>query len=1211
MTLRPEEATLLRWYLLGATTPDEDAQLEQRLRETEAMREELLLAEEDLLEDYARGALPAGERELCEQNFLITNERRRKLLLMQAAIKYAVSQNAVIPAPALPQAREPVSTPEESPAWSKQLLQSLFYPAWKMIAYTALIISVGIGLWWWRAEPAAGMQAMVALNRAFVAERPLEARITEFGYAPFRSSLQKGGDTSEKVDYVALDRARVLLFSRSANDLAAQHTLGRYYLTQKEFDKAIDQLRQALTQAPADARLHSDLGAALLGKIEQDRLTKAGRSHQDLEACLTHLNRALELMPFLLEALFNRALLRERERLRREAQADWELYLQRDTTSPWAEEARQHIQAIKQELQKVSRQQAHLYEDFLAAWQVGDEARVLQAFSLSYTFNGNYIAGRLIDSLLAAQQNARGEEAERWRQMLALTGKVVEEQTGDRFTADLADYYRRLLPAQTAMLIRARALMSEAYSFYQKSENDCAVSLYEQARQLFLHVGNVAEALFATAWIGQCHHQRGDTPRVLQYFGTLVPDCAARSYYWMQANALCGLANGQEGNGRLSQAVADATQCGRLAAQIGDQTGVIRSMYMRGSFYRTLGRHEDAVRLAQQGLELSDQTAAELRYALSFYQISSRSLAGLGYLTAASAFQQETVRMAEATKSPRLIARAYIHLGQIYERRRRYDEALIAVQRGIAIGRQLGQEKTGQEFVNYGLIHLGHIYREAGRLGEALTAFTQATDFFRQSHRQFYLYPGAKGRLLTFIAQGDDQAAQAELSQVLKLYEDYRREIQEEQSRNSFFDQEQDIYDVAIEFAYTRLQDSQQALRYAELCRSRSLLDISQRGWELVGDINAPELKIEGEAKLVDLDELRRQLPEQVQLVEYAMLAERLIIWVITKTSVRSQVVPITKSDLTTRVKQYLALVNQEPTLGDQHWRGPAQELYQLLVQPVAELLDTDKQLCIIPDKILTLLPFGALILREDGRERVLLEKYTLLYAASANLFLRATARAQEKEGVQQERLLAIGNPHFDEEAFPGLKNLRPAAEEAAGVAAYYPVATTLIGAEAEKEALLRGLRQADVGHFALHYLPDSWSPMLSRMPLAARPGATQRGMLQMQELYGLGALPLRLVVLSACQTRAEAYYSGEGAVGFSRPFEAAGVPLVVASLWPVDAAASRDLMIAFHRARKHTRQSTTNALRSAQQTLLRDSVNYQHPYYWATFITVGGYSQY
>ena len=140
---------------------------------------------------------------------------------------------------------------------------------------------------------------------------------------------------------------------------------------------------------------------------------------------------------------------------------------------------------------------------------------------------------------------------------------------------------------------------------------------------------------------------------------------------------------------------------------------------------------------------------------------------------------------------------------------------------------------------------------------------------------------------------------------------------------------------------------------------------------------------------------------------------------------------------------------------------------------------------------------------------------------------------------------------------------------------------------------------------------------MLSKLLLAreaGRPGHPdeQDGILQAAEIYQRKPLRARLVVLSACQTAIEAYYNGEGAVGMSRTFVAAGIPLVVASLWPVDSDSTKELMVSFHRYRKDGNPITARALRQAQLDMIGGSdQRYAEPKYWASFIVIGGYAEF
>src|SRR5262245_29563295 len=1223
MNLLPEQEDRIRRYLLGVATPDEVEQVETDLLRGDENLERLLLIEDELITDYALGALQLRERELLEENFFSTPKRRERLMIAHEMVKQASAYGEAV----MTEDREEPQTDNKSRGAARmwKWLITLLKPGqsswngWRIAAYVALVIGLGLGTWRSLRGESEIEKGLVALNQAYSEQRPLKARIRGFGYAPPEPSAQRGKSETQKVDRVALDRAKILLFTRSEGDSDPEinYALGKYYLTQNEFDTAIDQLRKALSSGGESARLRNDLGAALLGKIERNSATETGagirENERDFNDCLTHLNRALELDPTLREALFNRILLYRIRRLRREARADCEAYLRMDPDSRWAGEVKVALEEIKQEMSKASKRNEQLFQSFNDAFRAGDDKLMLQSFSQSYSFNGNYIIEKLIDQILSAKLAGRGSESAEGLKALSHIGNLAEENTEDRFTADLAHYYRGARPDQLALSKRARELMKEAYEFYSKAENDRAVELYEQARQLFDRAGNVGEALFVQAFIGQCHHQRSDVERNLQIFSELVPACAEMNYRWMQANALCGLANAHNSSGQFSQAIADSRRCGEITNELGDQNGVIRSSYRLAELYYLLGKHDEVLRIARRGRRLADEISAEIRYAITFYNYPAWSLSALGLHEAAFAFQREAVRMAEDTKSLRLIAYAHIYQGLIYARRRRFDEAIASAQRGVAIGRALKNDATGQDFTHNAMLKLGQIYREAGRFSEAMAAFNQAIEFYQHNRKQTHLYVAMKGRLLTLIAQGNDAEARVELERVLALHENYRKSIQEESNRNSFFDQEQDIYDVAIDFARTRLNDSRQAFAYAELSRARSLRDAINRGWEMTAGPEYPDLKIEADPSSPRIEQIQRQIPDDAQLLEYAMLKDKLVIWLISKTGIEDRVVHIPLTELKERVDQYLSLISQPPGKSDQQWREKAMELHDILISPIEPLLDRRKQICVIPDKALTRLPFGAIVARSSGR--LMIEDYRISYASSANLFLDSTEKASRKSSVVQERLLAVGNPRYDRRAFPSLDDLPSARTEAIEIANYYAAPKsppmTLVDATATKSAILRGLERADVAHLALHYAPDPWSPMLSRMPLASGPGNKKDSVLQMYELYRLKSPGPRLVVLSACQTRGEEYLGGEGAIGVSRPFEAAGIPLVVASLWPVETDATSDLMIDFHRERKRAGRPTAEALRAAQLEMINRPGNYRHPYYWAAFILVGGYSNY
>jgi CHAT domain-containing protein len=142
--------------------------------------------------------------------------------------------------------------------------------------------------------------------------------------------------------------------------------------------------------------------------------------------------------------------------------------------------------------------------------------------------------------------------------------------------------------------------------------------------------------------------------------------------------------------------------------------------------------------------------------------------------------------------------------------------------------------------------------------------------------------------------------------------------------------------------------------------------------------------------------------------------------------------------------------------------------------------------------------------------------------------------------------------------------------------------------------------------HFATHGLLNSEHPELSGIVLSLvdERGEPQDGFLRLHEIYNL-KLPAELIVLSACQTALGKEIRGEGLVGLTRGFMYAGSPRVVASLWKVDDAATRDLMKSFYREMLTGKLPPAAALRQAQIEMAKQKI-YGKPYYWAAFVLQG-----
>jgi CHAT domain-containing protein len=445
---------------------------------------------------------------------------------------------------------------------------------------------------------------------------------------------------------------------------------------------------------------------------------------------------------------------------------------------------------------------------------------------------------------------------------------------------------------------------------------------------------------------------------------------------------------------------------------------------------------------------------------------------------------------------------------------------------------------------------------------------------------------------------------------VLSLFESYRPGIAEERNRNSFFDAEQGVYDMAIDYAYSKGHDAELAFKYSEDSRARTLMDLLVAGGRVSGSNGDEEIIASYVVQPVNLRDLRARLPEQVQLIQYAVLEDKLLIWLLSRTQFEVAEKKITANEVNAKVLNFLRLMTADSGAREEDVRREAMSLYEILIAPVEPLLTRSQVIGIIPDKALSYLPFAALVSPRTGE--YLMRDYALVSASSANVFLLCSDAARRRTSVAEEKLLSVGNPSFDHEVFRSLPDLPSAAREATQVARMYGGERPLIGPDASKERVVGTMEQADVIHFAGHYVVNERSPTLSKLLLAKSPDGEDAGVLRMHEIVRSKLERTRLIVLSACDTALERYYNGEGMAGISRSFLAAGVPLVVASQWAVDSDATAILMTNFHRHRKLGGLSTAEALRRAQAEMAGGpEERYRRPYYWAGFLLVGGHADY
>ena len=365
---------------------------------------------------------------------------------------------------------------------------------------------------------------------------------------------------------------------------------------------------------------------------------------------------------------------------------------------------------------------------------------------------------------------------------------------------------------------------------------------------------------------------------------------------------------------------------------------------------------------------------------------------------------------------------------------------------------------------------------------------------------------------------------------------------------------------------------------------------------------------------------------------EYALGAERSYLWVIGAGKRKSYVLP-PREQLENMVRQWRALA----TSPERTQAGAGANFKHLSARLSCALLADAvnaqmPRMVIVPDGDLAMLPFAALpekgCSRTPGEPLVVGHEITLTHSLSVFL----SQKPEADRGAFQGEMAIVADPVFDaadprvaalmvrepkrnsyptqaQETTAALPRLLNSGYEASAIQkAVQKVAGNnriflAQGFDANLETMLSpAMQNYRIWHLATHGVYDETMPEFSGLvfSLVGKDGNPRFGFLKAHDIAKLN-VRAELVVLSACDSAAGENVNGEGVMGLSYAFLHAGAKQVVSTLWNIDDAKSRDLMIAFYMELMRNGGNAAAALRQSQLTVRHQLHNFA-PYYWAGF---------
>lgn len=279
------------------------------------------LAEDTLLE-YLEGGLDPAIKAASEVHLVACEECRQRLGFFMRLLDEEISQDEASAIQAITNQWDGRKAKNKLPRKTGTLRGWFF--TFGAIAAALLIGTITARLVLDQAiEPKSAAEVVQLLLSQ---KRPFEPRLANQPHMPI---VRTRGSEDPGVAYG-------LLAGEMTRLSADTHQMGRFYLLQKDFNKAIAYLQMAEQEVGAKANVHNDLGVAYLEGGGEARMQKAAQEFR----------HALDSDPAFAPAVFNLALYYERINETAQAVSQWKRYLELDKDSPWAGEAQIRLKGL-------------------------------------------------------------------------------------------------------------------------------------------------------------------------------------------------------------------------------------------------------------------------------------------------------------------------------------------------------------------------------------------------------------------------------------------------------------------------------------------------------------------------------------------------------------------------------------------------------------------------------------------------------------------------------------------------------------------------------------------------------------------------------------------------------------------------------------------------------------------------------------------------
>ncbi|XP_066015434.1 tetratricopeptide repeat protein 28-like [Pocillopora verrucosa] len=740
-----------------------------------------------------------------------------------------------------------------------------------------------------------------------------------------------------------------------------------------------------------------------------------------------------------------------------------------------------------------------------------------------------------------------------------------------------------------------------------------AIQYHQRRLEIAKEVGDKAGEGRGYGNLGNAYQSLGQFKTAIQYHQRHLEIAKEVGDKAGEGSSYGNLGNAYQGLGQFKTAIQYHQRRLEIAKEVGDKAGEGRGYGNLGNAYRGLGQFKTAIQYHQRDLEIAKEVGDKAGEGSSYGNLGN-AYQGQGQFKTAIQYHQRHLEIAKEVGDKAGEGKSYFNLGNVYQVLRQFKTATEYHQRDLEIAKEVG-DKAG-EGKSYCL--LGRIHQGQRELKTAIECFQRHLEISKEVGDKTGEACSLRSLGSSFERQGNLMMAFDCYYSSVELYDDIRASLQlNDQWKICYRNQHQGAYKGLWRINLNRGQVVK-ALLATEKGRAQALRDLMVTKYQ-PGDSLKPSasrislrwvplrtvfIAINGPCVYfwVCLSENNIQMRE-VHVNKYKYENElKFFIQLLNKTVLKE----ISKRDTVTIENPPLDSLTDEEVANNvirvdvRHSQSSAlKKLHDIIVTPIADLIEGNDEITIVPEGPFCLVPYAALqdsnssYLSDSFRIRVLpsLTTLQLIHDCPADFHMKTGA-------------LLVGDPCFNDIIYEGRRLMQlPGARKEVEMIGRILNVSPLTGEMATKDAVLKRISSVALVHIAAHGKMETGEVILAPNTARDNPQPLEKDyLLTMKDVIESG-LRARLVVLSCCHT-ARGEVMAEGVVGMARALLGAGARSVVVTLWAIGDEGTLEFMSFFYDALSKGKKAS-EALNQAMKCT-REIEKFKEVIYWAPFVLIG-----